>query len=115
MASRITPFFGVDLVAQAESKAMAIRRSPSTSLIDSKEKQAHSLLPARKVKKSKGASLPLDVILGPSEVLIAKVIAKDGASLVMARATSIGAGKALKEIEEGTVTIIEAQAKANEA
>lgn len=52
-------------------------------------------------KKSKGPSLPLDLISSPNKVPIAKVEAKDGMPLDMAGATLTSTGKAPREKERG--------------
>lgn len=88
---------------------MAIKRSPSSPPIDPKEKRVHFLSPAKKLKKSKGPSLPPDLVLGPSEAPIAKVGAEVRVSLDVERATSTDMGKVLGEREEGLVTIARAR------
>lgn len=114
MVGKITLFDAV-LVVQVKPKVVAIKRSPSPPLTNQKGKQACSLSLSRKEKKSKGSSLPSDLILGPNEVPIAEVGMKDRAPLDVARATPTIMSEALEEREKTLVILMGAWAEASEA
>lgn len=70
MVGRITLYFDASLVIQPRKKVVAIKRLPSSPPIDPKEKWVHFSTPieeARKAKKNKGPSLPLDLIPSPNK------------------------------------------------
>lgn len=70
--------FDIGLVVQAYLKATTVERSPSLPPTNLKGKRAHSPSIVKKAKKSKGPSLPPDLILGPSKVPTLEAGVEDG-------------------------------------
>lgn len=75
----MTSCLDVGLVIQYGHPEVAIGRPPPLPSTNSKEKRACSPFPTKKVKKSKGSSLPSDTALGPNEMLAVVVEVEGGA------------------------------------
>lgn len=82
MAGEITPSCSIVLVVQIRQKVVAIMRLPLLPPTNLMGKWAHSPSPVEEARKLKDKQppLPLDLILGPSDVLAVEVEAKDSAS-----------------------------------